>query len=389
MALMTKLKRWLWGRVLLRTDRDYRFSIDDDGTLVCREAGDNSASPFLLLMGRAHCYELRSTVPSVDASEAAKIAKNMPVSSPFGPNIRRNRLSMQDDSGVAHITLMRRASVAEWLQSPLMIMPTTWLFDELVKGQPAVVSMPGELVGLAPSHSGYQTRLLDGSEAAEADFWWSTGLQADDVIRLDTQAVIANLGSSLKRLSLRDWQEALWRPEASPLDRLKALDWRRGMALAVSSFGLYMVLTSVLLVSTNWLFDRQLRNEPQSFTDALSLRAEANRLRASDKAWQDAVGVQHANWAVWPPIMAVWEGDVAVTGLNLADGQAEVFMTASLATDVLAAFKQSPFVSNADFGVSVRRSRSSNRDTFSIIWTPVDNGGSESGAQVAEVASES
>ena len=388
-TLVTKLKQWLWGRVLLRTDRDYRFSLSADGALTCSEAGEVAGSPFLVLMGRAHCYELRSPLPSVDSAEAAKIAKNMPVASPFGANLRRNRLALQGDNNVAHITLIRRASVAEWLQAPFLLIPTTWLFDELVDGQPAVVELPGEIVGLAPSKSGYQTRLLDGSPAAESDFWWSAGHQAEEIRRLEAQTVLANLGASLKKLALRDWVEALWRPEVSPLDRIKALDWRNGAKLAVGGFSLYMVLSSVLLISANWLFDRQLSREPQAFTDALTLRAETNRLKATDKAWQDTVGDQYATWAVWPPIMAVWTGDVAVTGVNLVDGQAEAFMSANSATDVLTAFKQSPFVQNADFGVSVRRSRSSNRDTFSIVWSPVDAEPSEPSIEAGEADSES
>ena len=51
-------------------------------------------------------------------------------------------------------------------------------------------------------------------------------------------------------------------------------------------------------MSTSWFFDRQLANEPDAFTDVLALRAETNQLRARDRAWSDAVGEQHATWAV-------------------------------------------------------------------------------------------
>jgi hypothetical protein len=84
------------------------------------------------------------------------------------------------------------------------------------------------------------------------------------------------------------------------------------------------------------------------------------------------VGEQHPTWAVWPPVLEVWGGDVVVTGLTVAEGNAEVFMSASKATSVLTQFKQSPYVTDADFGMSVRRDRRLDRDTFSIVWTVAD-----------------
>ena len=76
-----------------------------------------------------------------------------------------------------------------------------------------------------------------------------------------------------------------------------------------------------------------------------------------------------------PPVLDVWEDEVVVTGLSLADGRAEVFMSADTATTVLTAFKQSAYVAEADFGQSVRRDRRLERDSFSIVWTVVDSAG--------------
>lgn len=371
-SLVTRIKRAFWSRVVLKTDRDYRFELSDEGALACHEATEQAPDPLLVLVGRAHCYELRSPIPNVDAAEASKIAKNMPVASPFGQNLRRNRLVVKDDGTSAHITLMRHASVADFLKRPLLLMPVMWVVDRLLDEKPSVVKLPGEIVGIAPSTNGYQSRLLDGSDGSENDFWWSSGHQSQDVQRFDGNQFIDALGVALRGLSWRDWLEALWRPDVSPLDRLKSVDWRMGSMVVAAVFSLYMIVTSAALVSTGWILDRQLANEPDAFTDVLALRAETNRLRAKDGAWSSAVGEQHPTWAVWPPVLEVWGGDVVVTGLTVAEGNAEVFMSASKATSVLTQFKQSPYVTDADFGMSVRRDRRLDRDTFSIVWTVAD-----------------
>ena len=372
--IVTRIKRALWLRVVLRTDQNYRFVYGDDERLSCREAIEGDPTPWFVLVGRAQCYELRTPIPNVDLAEATKIADNMPVSSPFGGNVRRNRLLVKSEGTSAHITLIRQASIDTWLNRPVFLLPATWLVDRLVDEKPSVVALPGEIVGIAPSNSGYQSRLLDGSDIAEADFWWSSGTAPDLVQRFEESEVVSSLGTAIAGLSWRDWVEAFWRPEVDPLERLKSLDWRSASLLATLAFSIYMVITSAALMSMSWFFDRQLANEPDAFTDVLALRAETNQLRARDRAWSDAVGEQHATWAVWPPVLEVWEDDVVVTGLSLADGRAEVFMSADTATTVLTAFKQSAYVAEADFGQSVRRDRRLERDSFSIVWTVVDRG---------------
>ena len=367
-SMVSRIKRLLWSRVVLKTDQEYRFIYADDGSLSCRQSAADDAAPLLLLAGRAHCYELRTPIPNVDPSEAAKIADNMPVSSPFGDNIRRNRLVVNNDGNSAHITLVRQASISGWLKRPLLLMPATWLVDRLVSEKPSVVSLPGEIVGIAPSKSGYQSRLLDGTDVAEADFWWSSGNAPDAVQRFDEGEVLSSLGAAIAGLSWRDWVEAFWRPEVSPLERFKSLNWKSASLTVSAGLGIYLLITSLVLMSVSWMLDRQLASEPQAFADVLALRSERNELLAKDRAWTEAAGEQHPTWALWPPILELWDGNTLVTGVELSNGRAEVMLTADRGTDALMAFKQSAFVKDADFGNPIRRNLRLERDTFSIAW---------------------
>ena len=372
-SMVSRIKRLLWSRVVLKTDQDYRFIYADDGAVTCRESAANDPAPLLLLVGRAHCYELRTPIPNVDPAEAAKIADNMPVSSPFGESIRRNRLLVSSDGNIAHITLVRRLSLTtDWLMRPLLIMPATWLVDRLIDEKPSVVALPGEIVGIAPSKSGYQSRLLDGSEGAEGDFWWSSGNSPDSVQRFDEGDVISSLGTVIAGLSWRDWAEAFWKPEVSPLERFKSLDWKSASLTLATGLAIYLLITSTLLMSVSWILDRQLANEPQAFSDVLALRAERNQLLAKDRAWTEAVREQYPTWALWPPILELWDENTFVIGVQVSNGKAEVMLTADRGTDALMSFKQSAYVKDADFGDPIQRNLRLERDTFSIEWELTD-----------------
>lgn len=379
-SIVTRIKSALWSRVALITDQEYRFDFSD-GVLRCVQATAGDPAPLLILVGRSHCYELRSPIPDVDVSEAAKIADNMPVASPFGANIRRNRLVTTGEGNLAHITLVRQASLSEWLRRPLLLMPITWLIDRLVNEKPSVVALPGELVGIAPSKSGYQSRLLDGSEEGAADFWWSSGYSPDGVQSFDEDSVLSSLAAALSGLSWRDWVEAFWRPEVSPFERFKSMDWRSASYTVLIGVIIYLAATSLVLTSVSWVLDRQLANEPQAFADVLELRSEKNALLTKDRAWKTAIEKQYATWTVWPPLLAIWDGNTLVTGVEFSNGRAEVFLTADLGTDALMAFKESVFVKNADFGNPIRRNLRYERDTFSIAWDLTDPQGSPASSE--------
>ena len=108
------------------------------------------------------------------------------------------------------------------------------------------MTLPGEIVGIAPSSNGYQSRLLDGSDGSENDFWWSSGHQSQDVQRFDSNQFVDALGAALLGLSWRDWLEALWRPDVSPLDSLKSVDWRMGSMVVAAVFSVYASLPACI-----------------------------------------------------------------------------------------------------------------------------------------------
>lgn len=334
----------------------------------------------IVIVGRALCFEIEKNIPVDSWFEARRIAHNIPVSAPFD-GTRKVRLLTDSNGGYrAVITVINDVKVKSSLTSPpLGLIPISWIADRLAGGTRAQIEFAGEVVGFAASKPMGITMQLNSPEQVR-DFWWAVGADPTNVNVVSHEAVQQDLLPALMGMALPQWVDVFRGNGTASLFDISSLDWLK-FAKTVVLFSIsYLAIISILLGGYGGLTSSRASHESVEFLEVLNTRGQLNRLAQEDQQWRVLMGEQFPVWAVWPVIEGVSENGVFISAIELAGGSVEVSFFAEDATAVLNKIIESPYTSDVEFGTSIRKSRDTNLEQFSIRWDSQD---SDSSVQAA------
>ena len=356
-------------------DQILRLRYNDDSTITAQPRCEGDPEPRVVIVSRAACIEVRRDIPAATAGEAYKIAKLMPITAPYN-GVRKVSISgSAEDNFSALITIVDPSLTARIdLQRPgVALIPISWLMKSFVKGQSGVLSVAGDQIAFASSANSLTTVAIEQNSAAAEALWIRYGDDETDKVTIDQSEFFGGLLTSLRNTKFDDWRDAVLGNSEGRDSSLAGLPWV-AIAKVTTTFAMvYLLATSVLLFTADRFTSWMASSESSTFEQALSLKAKRNVLTREQELWVRVIGPQPPSWAAWPPLLEVWEDDVIVSSIQYSDGEIEVFFMAPDGPKLLTNIIENPYVSNARFGVAVRKDPRSNLDRFSLVWSVSDS----------------
>jgi len=369
------LRREFWHRIVIAGEVSRGFDYTSEGLLLAQlpaADGRTVETMGVVIAGRSLCYETQRHIPVDSRYEALKIARKIPLDSPF-TGIRKIKLIKGEAGGFdAVITLINAERLRQRVKiRPIAVLPVTWLIGGLANGESVQVAVAGEMIGFVPVGRSGVTALLKSGQ--QQNFWWAAGEDESSIKHIDESGFLSDVPSALGSLGVELWVEALHGNGFVGSRRSPSIDLKRLAIVSAVSSAVYLVVASVVLMLAASLIDSRVSNEPQELSSVLATRAEVNKLVAANTALTDIVGEQYPVWAVLPVMESITSSKALLRSLNYEAGEVEVSLIGVDATQTLDAVISSDYTLDAEFSVPVSRDERLGGDRFSIRWRVVDS----------------
>lgn len=335
-----------------------------NGRLYLNNTPNHNAK--ILLVDKSLCFEQSEVLPVDNSLEAYKLSKLLNIHSPFkGCQVAWVR--EYEDQFIANISVLRLDVETQYW----FALPMHWaMLGELGNNEQFEYSIE-QADG---SHKACITRvdntngIIKATHSHSASFALDTCLYesegAFDIKRLERDDALQRLKAGLFKIPFNTWLHARLSHQHSQ----SRVNWRAWIVSFALVSSVYLVLSSVGLISANYFYQVQANNANQEAIEVAKLRRELLNQIATIESRLDAHQSVSDMMLLWDTLLPMLQNEVNITALNVSSGKVEVFGNAPQASAVMQLLEERG-IDDAEFIAAIRENRRLQRQNFAIGFT--------------------
>ena len=359
--------------------RNYDVSATGDASAGCESSGQ--VRKWVVIVARQHYFESVKDYPIGNVRDLKAVLRNEPSRFPYS-GVRCDRLQRLSDQSYRVTSWVFKSEILDSLDHrPLFLVPESQCILASATANLHSITRLGKTVHVAETADGILSSL-----GCREDFFQALGLPDESTVavveRSDSDAfsgILAGLWQILSDSPQTFFVGVMHNP-------LSTLPWKAlGLISLVMSLSYLTLVSAYIGTSTAWT-NYQLSARSAGSAEVLKLRNDVNNRRETFAEIEDIFAEAQPSWLVWDLLLYIRELDVGVRMISGSPSQTVYHLTASRATDVMAALAADPRVAVVELTGGVRQVKDEQQFALQVEFDAAYHSSAEAPAAIKESA---